>query len=104
MCSADALWLDAITHLRYPVPGKLYEYLRSGRPIVALAHPDGPARQLVERVGGWETCIDAEAAGGMLARLVRDPATTSLNLAALEEWRRDRLAERLSEILEGCVR
>ena len=47
------------------VPGKTYEYLASGRPILA-AVPDGDARDLLEEAGGAVLCrpadVDAMAA------------------------------------------
>ncbi len=51
---ADALvlWRPEGEGLRTMVPGKLYEYVDAGRPIVALWRPGEEAAGLVERAGG----------------------------------------------------
>lgn len=52
---ADLLLLLKSRSARYRdlVPGKLYEYLGAGRPVLAIA-PEGPAADLVRRFGmGW---------------------------------------------------
>lgn len=44
---------DNVFFSRFCVPGKLYEYLRAGRPVLALTHP-GEVQELVEGSGaGW---------------------------------------------------
>jgi glycosyltransferase involved in cell wall biosynthesis len=50
------------------VPGKTYEYLASGRPILA-AVPDGDARDLLDRCGGAFLCRppDSAAMAGIVA-------------------------------------
>ena len=51
---ADALilWKPRGAGYRTMVPGKLYEYLDSGRPVVALLPADDEAAALVRRAGG----------------------------------------------------
>jgi glycosyltransferase involved in cell wall biosynthesis len=51
------------------VPGKTYEYLASGRPILA-AVPDGDARDLLEEAGGAVLCrpSDVEAMADAIAK------------------------------------
>jgi glycosyltransferase involved in cell wall biosynthesis len=45
------------------IPAKLYEYMASGRPILALAQPGGETAELVERAhGGVSVLADDEAA------------------------------------------
>lgn len=45
------------------IPAKLYEYMASGRPILALAQPGGETAELVERAqGGISVLADDEAA------------------------------------------
>ena len=45
------------------IPAKIYEYLRSGRPIACLAHPDGEThRALQDQPGCWCAPLDDRAA------------------------------------------
>ena len=58
---ADALLLVKSRSARYRdlVPGKLYEYMGAGRPVIAVAS-EGPAADLVRRFGlGWVADPDA---------------------------------------------
>jgi glycosyltransferase involved in cell wall biosynthesis len=89
------------------IPGKLYEYLASARPILALL-PKGEGADLVTRAGGWVVAPEDER--GMeqaLARLLRgerpggdSPARQMLAY----EHRRDRIAERLVRLLDEVAR
>jgi glycosyltransferase involved in cell wall biosynthesis len=87
------------------VPGKLYEYLDSGRPILALLEPDDEAAALARR-GGAEVVAPGNREG--LAAVIerdwlawRDGARIpDARHAWLEEYRRDRLSERLAGVLE----
>ena len=89
------------------VPQKLYQYLRAGRPVLALMGP-GPGRQLVEDLGVGLACDpkDAEPIAAALASSVRrwregwtPPPIPPERLRRFE--RREltrRLAERLDEV------
>lgn len=53
MRSADVLYLSHVDRDRqWVVPGKLYEYLASGSPVLALTHPDCETAEIITRVGG----------------------------------------------------
>lgn len=57
-CSdADALLLLQGPSCNHQIPAKLYEYLRVGRPILALAAPDGDTAAVLAETGG-ATIID----------------------------------------------
>jgi glycosyltransferase involved in cell wall biosynthesis len=51
-----------ITHDRINVPAKFYDYIGSGRPIVAAVHSDSEVRELLEELGGgwWADIKDVE--------------------------------------------
>lgn len=84
------------------VPGKLYEYMGAGRPILVCAPPSYEARQLVEKsgagVGAWET-EEIVAALTVLE-------TFTPNQACLRTFSRERVAEEMLEVLERakCAR
>lgn len=89
------------------VPGKTYEYLASGRPILGAVH-DGDARRLLERAGGAYLCdpCDAGSIATQLSRLHGDWKSGMLSKgglreeSVLEEFERARLASRLAAFLE----
>ncbi len=69
----------------YAIPGKLYEYIAHGRPILG-ALPSGAARELIE-AQGFGLVADCGDAGGLARQLERmlDPAVRqglARNLAA----------------------
>jgi glycosyltransferase involved in cell wall biosynthesis len=93
---------------RASVPGKLYEYLRVGRPILAVAFPGG-VEDLIKRCGaGWVfRPDDVEGMTAALARLIesrlegRDPIRA--DASAIAAFRHDRLAGQLAAVLNGVV-
>lgn len=78
------------------VPGKLYEYMGAGRPILVCAPPSYEARQLVEKagagVGAWET---EEIASALTALEAFAP-----DQACVRTFSRERVAEEMLEVLE----
>jgi len=108
--SADLLllWRPHGEGYRTMVPGKLYEYLASGRPVLALL-PDGDeAAELVRRAGG------AVVAPGSAAVLERELASrlarwraSGRTPDALTDWlgahTREHLAGELARALDGVV-
>jgi glycosyltransferase involved in cell wall biosynthesis len=92
------------------VPGKIYEYLRSGRPILGCL-PAGEARELVEQAGGTcaDPCSSSEIADG-LSRLLdsvgerRSAGSSSAPAWSAPEWikafERRALSKRLAAFLD----
>jgi hypothetical protein len=54
MRSADVLYLRNFEGIRqdWRLPGQIFEYLATGRPLLAVAQPDGEAGRLIKRIGG----------------------------------------------------
>jgi glycosyltransferase involved in cell wall biosynthesis len=91
------------------VPAKLFEYLRAGRPVLAVVGP-GVTAEILRRVGGgW--AVDPASRGalrevvttayrawrtGTLGSLVADPR-------ALKEFSRERLAGELAALFDALV-
>jgi hypothetical protein len=103
MKSADLLFFAHSDPTRQAsIPGKLYEYLASGRPLMALADPDKETGRIVGKVGGgiavspedpgllYHALIDAF--GGRLQMPPR-------NADALRGFERRQLAARLAAVL-----
>jgi len=91
------------------VPGKTYEYLASGRPILAGA-PDGDARDLLAESGTALLCrpSDAEAmkeaiAGRIRARRSGDAPLGPVDPALLARYERRTLTRALAGVLDGVT-
>lgn len=109
MMSASILWLDAMVHLRSASTGKIYEYLASGRPILALAHPDSPAAQLVRAFRAGRVVSDGDPAviGSALVEIAGNLGggdSPHREPSALEPFSRAVLAEELSQLLASVAR
>jgi glycosyltransferase involved in cell wall biosynthesis len=88
------------------VPGKLYEYLDAGRPVVALLERDDEAAELVRRAGG--VVVEPGDRTALAAEIERryaawhpggSAAAPPTRPAWLEEHTRGRLAARLANLL-----
>jgi glycosyltransferase involved in cell wall biosynthesis len=90
------------------VPGKTYEYLASGRPILG-AVPDGDARDLLERAGGAFVCRppDSEAMARLIeAEVERRRAGVPSRpdrSEVLPAFERRHLTERLAGVFDGLL-
>lgn len=107
---ADLLYLPTITRTDGApvanVPAKTYEYLGSGRPIVALAGPGDVADLLAGRdraaivaprdVEGLAATITECAAGRALPALAPDPADA-------HPWRRTEIARRMAGVVRAAI-
>ncbi len=111
MRSADLLFLPMHdlppgTRARI-VPGKTYEYLASGRPILA-AIPDGDARDLLGRAGAVTLCRPADAgamAAAIAAAIDRRPQADGpvRDLDVLRPFERRRLTADLAGVLDQVL-
>jgi len=85
------------------VPAKLFEYLRAGRPVLALAPLGATAEVLRETGGGW--LVDPADMDALLDALVTayrawtsgDLGELTAKTAALEQFSRERLAAALAD-------
>ncbi|HYM80150.1 MAG TPA: glycosyltransferase [Candidatus Limnocylindria bacterium] len=100
-----ALWIPRGSGYRAALPGKLYEYLDAGRPVVALLEPQDEAVELVRRAGGTVVAPGARAAlTDELERRYRAWSTNGREPDArpawLDDFARERLAGRLARVLD----
>ncbi|MCE9627797.1 MAG: glycosyltransferase [Candidatus Eisenbacteria bacterium] len=105
--SADVLilWKPRGEGFRTMVPGKTYEYLDSGRPIVALLPAGDEAGALVTRAGHVQLAPGDRAGlvrtlAGKLERWRAGERAVSARPVWLDERRRDRLAAQLAGALD----
>ena len=69
MMSADGLLLFQAAMCNHQIPAKLYEYMRAGRPILALTDPGGDTAQALRDAGTGTICEIADPAD--IARQLR---------------------------------
>lgn len=108
MLMADGLLLLQASNCNAQVPAKLYEYLRAGRPILALTDPAGDTAKTLKsaRTGTIAHLDDAdeiartllEFLGQIEAGLARCPAAETI-----AEYSRERQTERLAHVLDLAV-
>lgn len=82
--AADALLLFQGTKFDRQIPAKLYEYLRIGRPILALVGERGDTAALLREIGGamLAPMDDAEAIAKVLTVFIQDLRTGRAPVAA----------------------
>lgn len=89
------------------IPGKLYEYLATSRPILAFL-PPGEGADLVTRAGGWVVSQEdergIEAALARLLRGERPQGESPARQMLAYEHRRDKIAAQLVQLLNEVKR
>ena len=108
MRSADALLLVANTTpgAEATVPGKLFEYLAVGRPVLAVAPPDSATADVLESIGGgWLAAAgDPAAIACILQRAFRERSNPPLpSEVAVARFDRGVLAGDLACIFDQVV-
>jgi len=98
-----------ITHDRLNIPGKFYDYIGSGKPILGFLHPEGDTRRLLEemRAGWWagnhdvegirKLFIDAAARGDGLSKEFQP------NVEMIALYERKVLARRYAALLHSIA-
>ncbi len=92
----------------YSLPGKLFEYMATGKPILAISPPHGEVARILRETGaGW--CADPEKPDEIKAMLRKawehmqsgGGGLTSANRDAIRRYERPRLAEELAGVLRA---
>ena len=89
----------------FSIPGKLFEYMAIGRPVLALSPPGGEVDRLLQETRtGWCVPHDDPAAIAALVesawrRLENGAASFHPDRACISEYERPRLAARLAALL-----
>jgi glycosyltransferase involved in cell wall biosynthesis len=108
VCNALLLFYGHDYTSRTQLPGKLYEYLRIGQPLFAVAYPGG-VRDLITRAqAGW--VLHPEDVSGIKQALLQlieaaragDPLPRPL-AGVVAEYRYDRLAGKVASVLEKAA-
>lgn len=99
MRGADALLLLLSEDLAHAATGKVFDYLGSGRPILALV-PPSPAGRIAAAAGGTVTHAVEDFADALI-RFVEEglPPVAPVEADAVARYTADRLASRLARVL-----
>jgi glycosyltransferase involved in cell wall biosynthesis len=105
-CSDALLIMPNALMARY-MPGKMFEYMATGKPILVHGHP-GEVRDLVTRLGAglYVSEGDADALAKAFTTLVETPASVWNNprrQSWAEEHTRQRLAQRFFDLLSNLT-
>jgi len=107
MQTADVLFMGYTDPQRqWAVPGKLYEYLATGTPVLALTCADGESAKIIREVGG-AVVIPPEDPGafyGALAEICRHKRldVPQCNEKALARFERRQLTGKLAALLDDA--
>jgi glycosyltransferase involved in cell wall biosynthesis len=108
MAAADILLLLDSPGRRIGVPAKLYEHLGAGRPVLALAEPDGDTAWALRASGAVHRTVtptDNVGIGRALLELVEivRRGTAAVSGDRARAFTREHLAGVLAGILDGCL-
>lgn len=109
MVAADVLWLVIGVGGEGVLAGKVYEYMASGRPILATVPEGAEVSRLLERAGGATIVGTADVAGiaSALGRMIaawREGALVAdRDTGFVESFERRELTRRLAEVLDECA-
>jgi glycosyltransferase involved in cell wall biosynthesis len=80
-----------VTHDRLNISAKFYDYVGSGKPILAVVHPDGDVRRLLQelRAGWWADSRDVEG----IRKLFMEAAERSASLSTAFQPDRNKIAQ-----------
>ena len=84
MLRADALLVMQASNCNDQIPGKIYEYLRAGRPILCLSDPQGDTVSVL-RAAGIDTCARLDSAPEIAEALHAFVSATRQGTAPLPE-------------------
>jgi glycosyltransferase involved in cell wall biosynthesis len=106
---ADALMLLQAASCNHQIPAKAYEYLRLGKPILALTHSKGDTATLLREVGG-ATIVDLANEDDIYAEIpkfldqLRSRRLALPDPSLVQHFERRQQAHRLAECLSNLVK
>jgi glycosyltransferase involved in cell wall biosynthesis len=105
LMTTDGLLLFQAANCNHQVPAKLYEYMRSGRPVLAMTDQRGDTAAILRQAGinAIVDIADATAIKGALAAFLRDIADGTAGVATREfakSFSRRRQTGELAKVFE----
>jgi glycosyltransferase involved in cell wall biosynthesis len=102
--SSDGLLLVQ-PHSTLQVPGKLFEYLQIGRPVLAFVLPDSPIERILKQSGVPYRCVYAEASPQEMDDAVEEFFRLKPDPSAPSAWFEHTFdAKRQTQVLENIIR
>jgi hypothetical protein len=87
------------------VPGKLFEYLQIGRPILAFIQPDSPSERLLKQSGVPYRCVYSGSAPGAIDDVVASFFDLPPTVVPAAPWFEEQFnAEHQSRLLDSLIR
>ena len=101
MTHADALLLIQDSRFNKQIPGKIYEYLRTQKPLLVKADPKGETAKLAKQFPAVEVGYNAESITSSISMLFKTKDSNSLGSTnrILEDYHREGKAKVLQGIL-----
>ncbi|MCX8114264.1 MAG: glycosyltransferase [Burkholderiaceae bacterium] len=106
MHRADGLLVLQASNCNEQIPAKVYEYLRTGRPILALTDPRGDTADLLRRCGIRHIAPldDSDAIAATLPAFIADPSGGVPAPAAVAACSREQRTRELATLLDRVTR
>jgi glycosyltransferase involved in cell wall biosynthesis len=103
MTQASALLLIQDSRFNNQIPGKIYEYLRTQKPLLVKADPKGETAKLARQFSGVEVAYDQKSLTTSLSRLFETKVSTPVHFInrTLDDYNREGKARVLHTILIG---
>jgi glycosyltransferase involved in cell wall biosynthesis len=86
------------------IPGKLFEYLATGLPVLALGDPQGDSSEILSQAGAGAVLAHGDQSAMRRAlRTLYQTSGTSQTLGSLEAYSRKTGSKQVAELLEKVV-
>lgn len=85
------------------IPGKLFEYIATGRPIIALGDPQGDSAKILNDSGSGHVFSHTDHQGIKNYLLSFEPRTDYSPSDSIEKYSRKNLTLQLSNLLDDCT-
>ena len=108
MLAADGLLVMQASNCNEQIPAKIYEYLRSGRPILALTDPQGDTAKVLFDAG-LNTIARLDSVAEIMAALpafvesIRQNSYSLPSQRAVQQASREGRTEQLADLLDSLV-
>jgi glycosyltransferase involved in cell wall biosynthesis len=105
MLRVDGLVILQASNCNCQVPAKLYEYLRAGRPIIALTDPAGDTARTLDSagvgvIGRLDSAADIERALLQMFEQIRTGMWPVMDRGAIARYSREAQADQLRRLLD----